>query len=155
MQKKNELAAYIMNRKAVIAASHSPLMRVCRLTCTRYVVSGGITTLVNYVIYMALLAVHMPYLPANGIAWAGAALAAYGMNRRWVFHSRNGVAREFLSFVSMRFLTLGAESVLLWLAVERIGISPVPAKIAVSVVTVLANYVLCKYKIFRKEICHG
>lgn len=120
-----------------------------------YVISGGITTLVNYVIYMVLLAVHVPYLPANGISWAGAVMAAYVMNRKWVFHSGNQVIKEFISFVAMRFLTLAAESALLWLSVEQIGMPPLPAKVAVSVVTVLANYVLCRYKIFRKEICHG
>lgn len=120
-----------------------------------YVISGGITTLVNYVIYTVLLIVHVPYLPANGISWAGAVLAAYAMNRKWVFHSRNQVMKEFFSFVAMRFLTLVVESALLWLSVEQIGIPPLPAKVVVSVVTVLANYVLCKYKIFRKEICHG
>ena len=36
-----------------------------------YVVSGGITTLVNYVIYTALLFMHVAYLPANGISWVG------------------------------------------------------------------------------------
>lgn len=120
-----------------------------------YVISGGITTLVNYVIYTALLIVHVPYLPANGISWVGAVLAAYAMNRKWVFHSRNQVVKEFFSFVAMRFLTLAVESVLLWLFVEQIKIAPLPAKVVVSVVTVLANYVLCKYKIFRKEVCHG
>lgn len=120
-----------------------------------YVVSGGITTLVNYVIYTALLFMHVAYLPANGISWVGAVLAAYAMNRKWVFHSHNRVVKEFFSFVAMRFLTLVVESALLWLFVEQIRISPLPAKVVVSVVTVLANYVLCKYKIFGKEICHG
>ena len=82
-------------------------------------------------------------------------LAAYAMNRKWVFHSHNRVVKEFFSFVAMRFLTLVVESALLWLFVEQIRISPLPAKVVVSVVTVLANYVLCKYKIFGKEICHG
>lgn len=147
--------AHFSPQKAVNALLDLPVLRICRLTCTRYVVCGGITTLVNYVIYTLLLAAHMSYLPANGIAWGGAVLAAYAMNRRWVFHSQNRMLREFLGFAGMRFLTLLAESVLLWLAVELIGISPLPAKVAVSVVTVLANYVLCKYKIFGKEICHG
>lgn len=115
-----------------------------------YIVSGGITTLVNYLIYTILLAVHISYLPANGIAWVGAVIAAYIMNRRWVFHSQNHVWKEFTAFAAMRFLTLVVESVLLWLAVEQLGILPLLSKVAVSVVTVLTNYVLCKYGIFKK-----
>lgn len=116
-----------------------------------YIISGGITTAVNYLIYTILLAFHMPYLPANGIAWAGAVVAAYIMNRRWVFHSHNRIWKEFAAFASMRFLTLAVESALLWLTVEYLMFHPLLSKVVVSVVTVLANYVLCKYGIFKRK----
>ena len=120
-----------------------------------YMISGGITTLVNYAIYLILLAMHLSYLQANVAAWIGAVVAAYLMNRKWVFHSKNRIWREFPAFAAMRFLTLLAETTLLWFMVDKIGILPLSAKIVVSVVTVTANYVLCKYRIFRKEVCHG
>ena len=52
-----------------------------------YLISGGITTGVNYILYGTLLFLHVPYLTANSIAWVGAVLTAYMLNRRWVFHS--------------------------------------------------------------------
>ena len=116
-----------------------------------YLISGGVTTLVNYLIYAALLMMDLPYLWANGISWCGAVLAAYVMNRRWVFHSGNSVGREMFSFIGLRFLTLLSESALLWLMVEKLRVPAFGAKIVVSIVTVLANYLLCKFKIFGKE----
>lgn len=116
-----------------------------------YVLAGGVTTAVNYVLYAGLLALGAPYLPANAAAWCGAVAAAYAMNRRWVFRSGNQIGRELLQFAAARLLTLGAESVCLYAAVDRLHLAPIPAKLAVSVVTVLGNYVLCKYKIFAKE----
>ena len=71
-----------------------------------YLVSGGITTGVNYCLYTALLYLNLPWLSSNSIAWAGAVLAAYLLNRRWVFHSENSVRTEMASFVGARFLTL-------------------------------------------------
>ena len=59
-----------------------------------YILSGGITTGVNYVLYAALLSAHIPYLAANSIAWTGAVVTAYVLNRMWVFRSGNHVLHE-------------------------------------------------------------
>lgn len=116
-----------------------------------YCVNGVLTTLVNYVIYFLLLKVQIHFLAANTIAWAGAVLFAYFMNRRWVFHSRSRIFQELFSFVCMRFVTLLAENVLLWLFIEIWSLPSLPAKILVSIVTVIANYALCKHRIFRRN----
>lgn len=115
-----------------------------------YILAGGITTAVNYILYGGLLELSCPYLVANGLAWIGAVLAAYGMNRGFVFRSHNQIGKEFAEFVSLRLLTLAAETVLLWLFVDQLHIHPIAAKLLVSIVTVLGNYGLCKYKIFQK-----
>lgn len=121
-----------------------------------YLVSGGITTGVNYLLYTGLLLLNTPYLAANSAAWIGAVLTAYYLNRRWVFHSKKRIPAELLSFASLRFLTLLLENLLLWLFISRFETAPLPAKIAVSVVTVIGNYILCKFKIFKKEVSyHG
>lgn len=115
-----------------------------------YGIGGVLTTLVNYVIYFGLerLAVH--YLLANTLAWAGAVVFSYWVNRKVVFGSGGSWKREFLDFTGLRLLTLGAENLLLYLAVEQLGLRTAVSKILVSVVTVLANYVICKKHIFKK-----
>ena len=99
---------------------------------------------------------HLPYLAANSIAWAGAVMTAYVLNRRWVFRSGNRILQELISFAGLRFLTLAVENILLWLLIDRLEVLPFPAKLLVSIVTVIGNYVLCKYGVFKKEeICRG
>lgn len=121
-----------------------------------YCLSGGVTTFVNYLIYYALLKISVGYLAANTLAWGGAVITAYLLNRRLVFHSQKQILQEFSSFVCLRFLTLLVENALLWLTAGALGIPPLPSKIIVSVITILSNYVLCKYKIFQKEeMNHG
>lgn len=121
-----------------------------------YIISGGLTTGVNYALYVGLLWTGFPWLAANSIAWAGAVLTAYGLNRKWVFHSGNRIWQELPSFAALRFVTLAIENILLWLLIDRMHIMPFPSKIAVSAVTVIGNYVLCKYGVFKKEeVCHG
>lgn len=121
-----------------------------------YLICGGLTTAVNYMLYTGLLLLHLPYLSSNSAAWAGAVLTSYFLNRRLVFHSQKRISSELASFVWLRFMTLLLENLLLWLFISRIRLTPLPAKAVVSVVTVIGNYVLCKYKIFKKEVpCHG
>ena len=121
-----------------------------------YLFCGGVTTAVNYLLYGGLLFLRLPYIAANSIAWVGAVLTAYVLNRRLVFHSRNKICKYLPAFAALRFLTLLVETVLLWLLIDHLYIHPLPAKLLVSVITVVGNYVFCKYGVFKKEeICHG
>lgn len=115
-----------------------------------YGVGGVLTTLVNYIIYFGLEAVKMDYLLANALAWAGAVIFSYIINRSWVFNSKGSCTKEFLTFAGLRLVTLGAESLLLYLAVEQLGLLSSVSKIVVSIVTVVGNYVICQKHIFRK-----
>ena len=59
--------------------------------------------------------------------------------------------KEALSFFSMRLVTLLIENVLLYICIQQLLLHSLISKLAVSVITVLANYVLCKYAIFTEE----
>ena len=115
-----------------------------------YLLTGGATTLVNYVVYLTLLHFKIGYLAANTIAWAFAVAFAYVTNRTFVFHSENQIGKELASFVSMRFLTLLMENMLLALMIQYLKFHPALSKIAVSFATVIANYAICKCQIFRR-----
>ena len=92
----------------------------------------------------------MLFRSANTIAWVFAVGFAYVTNRKFVFRSGNQIGKEMFSFVSMRFLTLITENLLLAFFIQSCQFRPVISKIAVSFVTVAANYVICKCHIFQK-----
>lgn len=116
----------------------------------RYVMTGGMTTGVNYIIYIGLMALSVNYLMANTIAWLGAVTFAYFANREVVFHSKGDRKQEFLQFFSLRAATLVIENLLLLLLVDFIGAGSLVSKILVSVITVVLNYFACKYSIFKQ-----
>ena len=124
------------------------------LELLRYGITGASTTAVNYIVYIALLYFHWNYLVANTIAWIFAVAFAYVVNRNMVFHSENGILQEALSFVSMRFLTLLLENFLLFCLIQQLHFAPTLSKLAVSVVTIIGNYVICKCHIFVKGALH-
>lgn len=116
-----------------------------------YLLTGGATTLINYAAYLVLLHFKVNYLTANTIAWIFAVAFAYISNRTFVFHSENQIGKELFSFVSMRFLTLLTENLLLAFFIQHCQFHPVLSKIVVSFVTVAANYLICKCQIFQKS----
>ena len=120
-----------------------------------YLFFGVVTTVVNFVIYYALLACGMHYIAAQILAWIGAVIAAYITNRLWVFESRASGARkiaaEFAAFVASRLFSGAVETALLWLLVDVICLSENIAKFPVAVLTVVLNYVTGKMIVFRKR----
>ena len=117
----------------------------------RYIFVGGMTTLVNYSVYYVLLKLNAHWLIANSVSWLGAVLFAYYTNKKYVFKSSNESKKEFVSFVLLRLVTLLVETGCLSLLIDLLHIQPMISKIVVSFITIISNYVLCKFKVFKKE----
>ncbi len=136
--------------------------RICESRLFRYLITGGMTTAVNYVIYFGLFiaagrsvaggtggAADSAFsLAANSLAWLGAVIFAYFANRRFVFQSENSILHEFIQFALLRLASLTVENILLYLLFTLMAMPNAAAKISVSVITVILNYAACKYKIF-------
>lgn len=125
--------------------------RIFKSQIIRYVVTGGFTTAVDYIIYIFFLELSAGYLTANTAGWIGAVVFAFFANRRVVFHSDGSKWKEFFKFISLRLCTLVIENLLLLIFIEHLGAGSLTAKIFVSIVTVILNYCACKYGIFTKE----
>lgn len=121
----------------------------------RYIMTGGMTTVINYLIYIALIALSINYLVANTVAWLGAVVFAFYANREVVFQSKGNKSKEFIQFFAVRLGTLLVENVLLYILIDAIGLASMTSKIVVSVVTVALNYIACKYSIFKERGVSG
>ena len=119
-----------------------------------YLVVGGMTTAVDFVVYYLLSAVTaLHYLVIYWIAWAVSVLFAFFPNRNLVFrnHGKTGIVRQFGEFVSSRVATLLIGEGLLFLLV---GICHLPdgwMKPVVQVLIVILNYVFSKLFVFRQK----
>jgi len=120
-----------------------------------YLLFGGLTTVVNYVVYFLLTRLlHLDDLSANAISWVAAVAFAYVTNRKWVFESKAAgagkVIKEIVEFALGRLFTLGLEELLLWIFVNRLGANDLLIKVIASVITVVLNYIFSKFIIFKK-----
>ncbi len=128
-----------------------------------YLFFGGVTTLVNIVVYAACARIGMATGVANAVAWVVAVLTAYVTNRIWVFRSRSrGVTlvKEAASFVGCRVATGVMDEIIMILGVDRLGPIVAPGhlglwglgvKVFSNVLVIVLNYVFSKLFIFRKK----
>lgn len=100
-------------------------------------------------------------LVSNLIAWVAGVIVAFVTNKIWVFESKEksvkGVIKEFGLFVGSRIVSGVFEwfgqplLVMLGMNQTLFGIAGFPAKIVISVIVVILNYVFSKLLVFRKK----
>lgn len=135
-----------------------------------YLIFGAATTVVSlfsYKMFLLLLGARQ-YLICNMLAWVLAVLFAFLVNKQWVFCSRSWraatLAAELPKFVGARLLSLGVEELGLFLLVELCGMGQYVfdlrllrfsgemfAKLLLSVIVVVLNYIFSKFFIFLQE----
>lgn len=130
-----------------------------------YLIFGVLTTIVSWVSYVAISRIYLPFfyegtdsamaLISNALSWVIAVAFAYWTNRTFVFKSvtkgLGPVFREFMAFVGARVFSFIVEQGLLFAFVEWLGINDIIAKLIISVIVVILNYVFSKLFIFKKN----
>ena len=116
-----------------------------------YLIIGGLTTVVSILTYgICSKVLFIDYIISNIISWIFAVIFAYFTNRWFVFHSKNKVLKEFVSFTASRVITLLLDTGLMILFVELLKLDDLVAKLIVQVIIVIANYILSKLIVFKK-----
>lgn len=120
-----------------------------------YILFGGIATLINIVSYTSLrLLFHAPIIVTYVIAWFLAVLYAFWSNRKAVFESTSKqyseIQTEFVKFATSRISTalLGAFILSLGLIIYN---NDLFWNIIQNIIVIIANYVLSKKFVFKKQ----
>ena len=121
-----------------------------------YLFFGGLTTLVNYIIYLPCYnLLHLSGAVSNIIAWVVAVAFAYLTNKPFVFKSHDWsvktVIPELTKFVSCRIGSGLLETGLIFILVDCLFLNGNIIKLATSVLVVILNYVASKLLVFRKK----
>ena len=134
-----------------------------------YLIFGVLTTLVSwgsYALFEMLLGTFIKDVillssVANVLSWIIAVLFAFVTNKLWVFDSKSWkgavVIKELGAFVGSRVLTGCLEwfgvPLLMIIGIDQsiLGIEGMVAKVLISVIVVILNYVLSKLLVFRKK----
>ena len=121
-----------------------------------YLFFGGLTTLVNYIVYLPCYnLLRLSGTLSNVTAWVAAVAFAYLTNKPFVFRSHDWSAKtvvpELTKFVGCRIGSGVAETIVLFLAVDLLGWNGNIWKLVTQVMVTVMNYVASKLLVFRKK----
>lgn len=115
----------------------------------RYLIVGGLTTLINLVIFFGLTHLVIPWFWANIVAWFLSVLFAFIANKKVVFGSTDNTPRvifkEGVSFFTLRGASLLVDTAILFTGLTLLHGSPIVVKIVDQVVVIGLNYVFSKH----------
>ena len=121
----------------------------------RFVITGGLSAVVDFGLLVILMALGLGHTPAKAISFVAGTTTAYLINRRWTFRAAPST-RRFLAVVVLYAVTfalqVGLFSVLfVWLTdqgLSRLSVQVIAFVIAQGVATTV-NFIVQRSVIFR------
>lgn len=125
-----------------------------------YLFFGGLTTLLNILIYALLARVIMiDYRAATTAAWIISVIFAFFTNKNYVFNSKRHhfleVTGEFFSFVFFRALSYVLDIATMIFFIEIIGLDDLITKVMANILVIIFNYFASKFFVFRQRSWEG
>ena len=118
-----------------------------------YILFGGLTTLVNIVVYFACSCLKFSTAVSTITAWLLSVIFAYITNRKYVFGSKSqgvkSVFKEISNFFLSRLATGLLDLAVMLLFVDILEFNGMFIKVISNMVVIVLNYVLSKFLVFK------
>ncbi len=126
------------------------------LELIKYGICGALSTILDIGVFWLLANVfNLYYLIANAIAWIVALFFSFLVNKYYVFESKSFKkevwVKESVEFFGARGLACGIDMGGMYYLVSVIGVNKNYAKLIITVVVIIINYILSKYWIFKNK----
>jgi putative flippase GtrA len=123
---------------------------------------GVMNTAVDFLVFALLTWVGVQYLVAQVFSYSAGTVNSYVVNKLWTFGGKTASGTEnpkagrvdkgeFTRFVLVNIGTLLLSIALLYVLKTSLGLHPLIAKIGVTAVTVVVNYIGSKLWVFRSQ----
>lgn len=146
--KAQEARAVAGNARPSAAAGREWIAQVAR-----YSVVGILNTALDATLYFLLthfLGLGGLKVLAKAISYGAGTVNSFHWNRSWTFKSRVRALVTFLPFLAVSLMALGLNAVAMYLSLELFSQQELPAFAVATIATLLWNFVLTKFVIFRR-----
>lgn len=121
----------------------------------RYLIFGGISTVINILVFMILKNLGISTFISNSLAWVISIVFAYFTNKLCVFYSetnkKNDLMKEIISFLGYRIFTLIIDEIFVIVTIDILNLNSLLMKIISNIIVIILNYVFSKFIIFSKK----
>ena len=114
-----------------------------------YFVVGVLTTIVNFIVYYALIYIGVDYKISNTIAFIISVIFAFIANKKYVFLSNKSYLQEFIKFSLGRLFTYVLDIGTMIILIEIFSVSEYMSKLWTNILVMLANYIISKFWTFK------
>lgn len=126
----------------------SARLREYARTFLRYLESGIAAALFDFGSYFVLLHLGVWYVTANIVGNALGFVSAFLFHKYISFQRSGSMLNHFVRYCVLNVVNIVAQTALLWIFVELLGIDASSAKVASWGVTVLGNFFLYKFFVY-------
>ena len=121
----------------------------------RYLIFGGISTIINIIVFVLLEYIGLSTLVSNTLAWIISVIFAYFTNKICVFHvslnSKKELIREISSFLGCRVFTLIIDEIYMYITIDIFNLNSILMKIISNIIVIVLNFIFSKLFIFKKK----
>lgn len=117
----------------------------------RFNLVGVLNTAVDFGLFFILERLGMPYLLAQTCSYGCGIANSYLCNKYWTFGLSGSRGRELLRFVVVNLGVLATSVILIYLFHSLLHLSLAAAKVAATIITMLANFTASRMWVFRQE----
>ena len=118
----------------------------------RFLVVGLANTAIYAVLYLAFVALSLPYLAASILAFGIATAIAYVLNHRFTFRVADHSTQLVMQFFAVQGLGAFVNIAALAAAVEWLGWTPVGAQLVIIPPVVATTFVANRLIVFRAQV---
>jgi len=121
----------------------------------RYLVFGGISTIINIIVFVLLEYFGFSTLVSNTFAWIVSVIFAYFTNKMCVFYikvnNKNELIKEISSFLGCRIFTLIIDEIYMYVTIDIFNFNSILMKIISNVIVIILNFIFSKLFVFKKN----
>lgn len=120
----------------------------------RYIISGATAALANFsLLYFLVQVLGVWYLLASVLSFCFGLVVSYLMQKFFTFrdHSTKGLVGQFSVFFIYNLIMLGVNTLLMYLAVDVLGLWYLLAQVSITILTAFVNYFVFSRGIFAQN----